>query len=125
MHGLVQRRARQEQPPGIHGSNHPQNFRYMGDIARARLEQGKLIEAEKMQIEVLEGSKSVLGEEHLDTLRAADNLASTLQHQGRWEEVGDPWSKVVANSSRVLGDRHCVTFRAMASLAYAKGCWSE
>lgn len=116
---------RQEQPPGIHGSNHPQNFRYMGDLARTRLEQGKLIEAGKMQIEVLEGSKSVLGEEHLDTLRAADNLASTLQHQGRWEEAGDPWSKVVANSSRVLGDRHCVTFRAMASLAYAKGCWSE
>jgi len=40
-------------------------------------------EAEKMDMQVMETRKRVLGEEHPDTLTSMNNLAFTIQKQGR------------------------------------------
>ena len=51
-------------------------------IAGASHEEGRLNEAEKLQLEVLEQRGKILGMEHPDTIREAANLASTYWSQG-------------------------------------------
>ena len=48
---------------------------------------GRWKEAGELEVQVMETSKTVLGEEHLDTLTSMTNLAFTLKGQGRDDEA--------------------------------------
>jgi tetratricopeptide (TPR) repeat protein len=80
-------------------------------------EQGRSDEAEKLEVQVLELRKSVLGEKHPDTIRAMANLASTWRQQGRSDEAEKLQVQVLELRKSVLGEKHPDTIRAMANLA--------
>lgn len=102
-----------------HGRNHPITLAHMRSLARTRVMQGKLMEAEKMQIEILEGMTSILGEEHLETLGAMADLSETLLCQQRWKEAGDLATKSITVYLRTVGERHPNILHAMANVACA------
>jgi hypothetical protein len=79
--------------------------------------QGRSDEAEKLQVEVLELSKTLLGEKHPDTITAMANLASTWWQQGRSDEAEKLQVEVLKLRKSVLGEKHPDTITAMASLA--------
>ena len=80
-------------------------------------QQGRLDEAEKLEVQVLELQKRVLGEMHPDTIMAMANLASTWQHQGRLDEAEKLEVQVLELQKRMLGEMHPNTIMAMANLA--------
>lgn len=49
----------------------------MANLASMYMEQGRMKEAEELQVQILEMRKRVLGEEHPSTIVSIDNLAST------------------------------------------------
>ncbi len=59
----------------------------MANLASTYWNQGRWDEAEKLEVQVMETTKRVLGEEHPDTLTSMANLASTYRNQGRWDEA--------------------------------------
>ena len=80
-------------------------------------QQGRSDEAEKLDVQVLELRKSVLGEKHLDTITAMANLASTWWQQGRSDEAVKLQVQVLELQKSVLGEKHPNTITAMANLA--------
>ena len=79
--------------------------------------QGRWLEAEKLQAQVLETSKRMLGIEHPDTLTRIANLASTYWNQGRLTEAEKLEVDVLETSKRVLGVEHPSTLTRMTNLA--------
>jgi Tetratricopeptide repeat len=59
----------------------------MANLAATYGEQGRWNEAEKLQVDVVEMSKRLLGAEHPDTLSSMASLATTYRQQGRWSEA--------------------------------------
>ena len=53
------------------------------NLALARDSDGQYAEAERIQREVLDVRRRVLGDEHPDTLNSASNLATSLSGQGK------------------------------------------
>ncbi|CAG2005760.1 unnamed protein product [Fusarium graminearum] len=62
--------------------------------------QGRLKEAEELEMRVIEIRTRTLGEAHLDTLMSMGNLASTYQHQGRWKEAEELGLNLIEAASR-------------------------
>ena len=58
----------------------------MANLASTYRNQGRWTEAEKMDVEVMEAARQVLGKERPDTLSSMANLAFTTQGQGRNQE---------------------------------------
>ena len=90
--------------------------------------QGRWLEAEKLEAQVLETSKRMLGIEHPDTLTMMANLASTYWNQGRWTEAEKLGVDVLETSKRVLGVEHPDTLTGMTNLAstyWNQGRWTE
>ena len=84
--------------------------------------------AERLQVQVLETEKKVLGSEHPDTLVSMSNLASTYWNQGRWEEAETLEVQVLESRKRVLGAEHPDTLTSMSNLALTygnQGQWEE
>ncbi|KAJ5157471.1 uncharacterized protein N7482_008571 [Penicillium canariense] len=104
----------------------------MADIALTYPDQGRIEEAEILQLQVIERRKTIYGVEHPETLISMEDLALTYRSQGRWEEaerlqlqVGR-WKEakrlqlqVVETRKEKLGEDHPTTLRSMASLALA------
>ncbi|KAH7108963.1 hypothetical protein EDB81DRAFT_429921 [Dactylonectria macrodidyma] len=67
----------------------------MGNLASAYRNQGQWKEAEKLEVQVMEMRKKVLGEERPDTLTSMSNLAVTYSNQGRWEEAEELEARVM------------------------------
>jgi len=80
-------------------------------------EQGRSDEAERLELEVLELYKKVLGVKHLNTILAMANLASTWCQQGRSDEAEQLKLEVLKLYKEVLGVKHPDTILAMANLA--------
>ena len=59
----------------------------MSNLATIYMQQGRSNEAEKLQVDVMELNKRLLGGEHPDTLRSMANLAETYRQQGRSKEA--------------------------------------
>ncbi|KIM30149.1 hypothetical protein M408DRAFT_294335, partial [Serendipita vermifera MAFF 305830] len=90
--------------------------------------QGLWTESEKLQVEVLEQRRRILGIEHPDTTKAAGNLAWTYQSQGRWSESEKLFVEVLEQRRRILGIEHPHTIEAASNLAAtygAQGRWEE
>lgn len=78
--------------------------------------QGRLAEAEKLEVGVLEARKQLLGPDHPDTLTSMANLAKTLQFQGRLNEASALLCPAVESSKRVLGLEHPHTLQGSNEL---------
>ena len=75
--------------------------------------QGRWAEAEKLFVQVMETSKTVLGPEHLDTLRSMAYLAATYRGQGRLTEAEKLGVQIVKTCKTVLGPEHPHTLCGM------------
>ena len=98
------------------------------EVATYLWHQGRWLEAEKLEVKVLETSKRMLGVEHPDTLTRMANLALTYWNQGRWKEAEKLEVEVLETSKRVLGVEHPDTLTRMTNLAVAhsnQGRWKE
>ncbi|KAI9674021.1 MAG: hypothetical protein M1829_003864 [Trizodia sp. TS-e1964] len=84
-------------------------------------EQGQFNEAEKLEIEVLELRKEVLGTKHPKTITAMGNLASTWGQLGRLNEAEKLKLEVLELRKEVLGTKHPSTITAMGNLATSWG----
>ena len=78
----------------MRGAAHPRTLDVARGLARTTFEQGsslaitlftegRLAEAEELQVDTLEVSRRVRGAAHPDTLNIAHNLARTYDEQGR------------------------------------------
>src|SRR5204863_5431303 len=100
----------------------------MANLASTYRNQGRLKEAEELEVQVMETRKRVLGAEHPATLTSMANLASTYRNQGRWKEAKELEVQVMETSLRVLGAEHPDTLTSMANLASTyrnQGRWKE
>ena len=59
----------------------------MGNLATTYQNLGKYTEAEKLEIQVLDARRRILGVEHPHTILAMDNLAATLKCLGKYTEA--------------------------------------
>ena len=69
------------------GAEHPDTIRSMGGLASTYQMQGKLNEAEQLEIQVLDMRKKLLGTGHPDTIRSMGNLACIYHNQGKVKEA--------------------------------------
>jgi hypothetical protein len=64
------------------------------------------IEAEKLQIQVLDARNRILGVEHPDTILTMGNLASTYRELGKYTEAEKLEIQVLDARNRILGVEH-------------------
>ena len=76
------------------------------NLASSLHHQGKHADAERIQREVLQVQKRVLGAEHPSTLASASNLASSLSKQDKFAEAEQMLLAALASLQRVLGPAH-------------------
>ncbi|EED12703.1 kinesin light chain, putative [Talaromyces stipitatus ATCC 10500] len=109
-------------------AEHTSTLTSMANLASTYRNQGRWKEAEKLEVQVMETSKTVLGAEHPSTLTGMANLASTYRNQGRWNEAEKLEVQVMETSKTVLGAEHPDTLTGMANLAstfWNQGRWNE
>ncbi|KAJ5960017.1 uncharacterized protein N7479_007167 [Penicillium vulpinum] len=86
-------------------------------LARVHYDEGRWEAAEQLEVQVMETSKTKLGEDHPDTLTSMANLASTYRNQGRWEAAEQLFVQVIETSKTKLGEDHPDTLTSIANLA--------
>jgi tetratricopeptide (TPR) repeat protein len=97
-------------------------------LGRIYYDEGRWEEAAKLQVQVMETSKTKLGADHPDTLKSMNNLASTYMEQGRWLEAEKLNIQVMETSKTKLGPDHPGTLTSMhnlASIYTEQGRWLE
>jgi hypothetical protein len=67
----------------VMGPEHPHTLNSMSNLAAAYGNQGRLMEAEKLEVQVIDARKKVLGPEHPSTLTSMWNLSHIWKRQGR------------------------------------------
>ena len=98
------------------------------NLASTYRKQGRWAEAEKLDVQVVETRKTVLGPEHPDTLSSMSSLASTYRNQGRWREAEKLDVQVIETRKAILGSEHPATLTSMSDLASTyrnQGRWRE
>ncbi|GMF97349.1 unnamed protein product [Aspergillus oryzae] len=101
---------------------------FINNIGMCLYSDGRWKEAERLQVQVLELRKQVLGPEHPDTLTSIANLALTYRNQGRWKEAERLQVQVLELRKQVLGPEHPDTLTSIANLAstyWTQGRWKE
>jgi Tetratricopeptide repeat len=88
------------------GPEHPDTLTSMGNLASTYRDQVRWTEAERLDVQVIETSKTVLGPEHPFTLNSMANLASTFRNQARWTEAGELNMQVMETRKTILGPEH-------------------
>ena len=88
-----------------------------GNLADARDGDGQYAEAERINREVLDATRRVLGEEHSSTLKSANNLASSLTCQGKHADAERIHREVHSVQRRILGEEHPDTLTSVYHLA--------
>jgi hypothetical protein len=86
-------------------------------LASVLRHQGKWMEAEELDVKIMETRKKVLGEEHPFTLISMGHLAATYRNQERWKEAEELDVKVIETRKKVLGEEHPSTLTSMGHLA--------
>ena len=90
--------------------------------------EGRWEEAEQLEVQVMEISKTKLGADYPDTLSSIANLAANFCNQGRWEEAEQLQVQVMETSMITLGEDHPFTLLNIANLASTyrnQGRWKE
>ncbi|KAJ6133755.1 hypothetical protein N7523_000077 [Penicillium sp. IBT 18751x] len=112
----------------ILGAEDKNTLRSTAMLATAYRLRGRWKEAEQLDVQVMETSKTKLGADHPDTLSSMANLASTFRNQGRWKEAEQLDVQVMETSKTKLGADHPDTLSSMANLASTfrnQGRWKE
>ncbi len=110
------------------GPAHPDTLRIVSGLATAYRYQGRLADAEKLEMQVIEAKKRVMGVEHPSTLVSMGNLAKTYTYQQRYAEALELDLQILETRKRVLGVDHSSMLISMNNLAmiYSKqGRWTE
>ncbi|KAJ5735604.1 kinesin [Penicillium malachiteum] len=99
------------------GEEHVNTIISMHNLATTYAHQGRLKEAEALEIKVLNLYKKILGEVHPTTILSMGNLAATYRHQGRLKEAEALEIKVLNLRRKILGEEHGDTILGMNRLA--------
>jgi eukaryotic-like serine/threonine-protein kinase len=99
------------------GASDPDTLKSMDDLAWVLYRQGHLLEAEKLQREILEQRRRVLGPEHLETAESAMHLAATLEDEGHYRDAEQLEQQALTVATHLLGPEHPFTLGAMTNLA--------
>jgi tetratricopeptide (TPR) repeat protein len=86
----------------------------LGSMATLLNEQGKYIEAEKLNREALELNRRAHGNDHKDTLVSIGNIGTVLKAQGKYAEAEPFMREAVDGRRRVLGGEHPDTLVAIS-----------
>ncbi|KAM3435587.1 hypothetical protein NHJ13734_005490, partial [Beauveria thailandica] len=89
----------------------------LGNLALTYGRQGRWVEAERLEVQVMETSKTNLGADHLDTLVSMGNLALTYRNQGRLEEAERLDMQALEMKTTKLGADHPSTLTSMNNIA--------
>ncbi|KAF8598125.1 TPR-like protein [Ceratobasidium sp. AG-I] len=100
------------------GTEQPTTLTCMNNLAAAFLRQGRLAEAEALQVEVIEATKRVHGHKHPEMLSSIYNLALTYHNQKRWQEAEALFLEVIEAMKPVIGVEHKNTLMSMGMLAF-------
>ncbi|UKZ77376.1 hypothetical protein TrVFT333_005096 [Trichoderma virens FT-333] len=79
--------------------------------------QRRWMEAEKLEVGVMEVLREFLGDKHSDTLSSMRNLASIYNRQGRYREAEALTAHVIGLLMEMLGDDHPDTLLSLHKLA--------
>lgn len=91
------------------GEDHPSTLTSMANLAATYRNQGRLEEAEQLEVQVMETFKTKLGEDHPSTLASIANLAFTLESTGRRSVALDLLRICVTKQQRIIGPAHPYT----------------
>ena len=69
------------------GAEHPGILNSMGNLAKTYQDQERWIEAEQLQVQVMDMRKKLLGAENPHTPNSMANLASIYRNKGMWNEA--------------------------------------
>ncbi|KAJ5662973.1 hypothetical protein N7507_003704 [Penicillium longicatenatum] len=92
-------------------------------LGMAYEQNGQWRKAEKLQVQVMETSKTKFGEDHPSTLANMGNLASTFISQDRYKEAERLQTQAMEISKKNLGEDHPFTLISMGNLAST--FWSQ
>jgi tetratricopeptide (TPR) repeat protein len=95
---------------------HPSTLSQMNNLAVTLHAQGDLAGARKLQAQVLDIRRRILGEEHPDTLTSMGNLAATLQAQGDLAGARKLQEQVLEMRQQILGNMHPDTIASIKTL---------
>ncbi|KAH8814629.1 hypothetical protein DL96DRAFT_1752984 [Flagelloscypha sp. PMI_526] len=101
----------------IFGSEHPDTFMSMNNLAKTYSELARHAEALKLNEEVVELCRRILGLEHPNTLTSMSNLAITYSNLARHADALKLDEEVVELRRRILGSEHPDTLTSMNNLA--------
>jgi non-specific serine/threonine protein kinase/serine/threonine-protein kinase len=101
------------------GPNHPDTLHAQDDLAWNLMQSERYAEAEKLQRELIQRERRVLGAEDTQTLRSTNRLAGTLLELGRNAEAETLYRQVLEVYSRHLGPLNRETLRVAFDLALA------
>ncbi|KAK3364215.1 hypothetical protein B0T25DRAFT_529588 [Lasiosphaeria hispida] len=93
----------------------------MASLAVTLWNQGRWEEAEKLEVQVMETSKTKLGANHPDTLSSMANLAFTWKGQGRHADALALMEDCAQARRRVIGEEHPYTLSSLAAVADWRG----
>jgi tetratricopeptide (TPR) repeat protein len=102
-----------------YGEDTVQFAKCKGILADSYRRQGRLKDAEDIQVKVVESLKRLQGDEHSDTLVGMTRLSAIYRDQKRYERAADLEVGVLEVRKRVLGLRHPKTASSMEKLAAA------
>ncbi|PQK11655.1 hypothetical protein BB8028_0003g02790 [Beauveria bassiana] len=110
------------------GPNHRMTLDSLDLLAFTYRCQRRFVEAEKLQVRLMETSKTKLGVDHLDTLSRASDLAFTYLSQGRWAEAERLQAQVLEKHEMMLAADHpdiLNNIRNMATTFWGRGRLEE
>ncbi|KAK8143532.1 hypothetical protein G3M48_007092 [Beauveria asiatica] len=99
------------------GLDHSDTLTSLDNLALIYGYQGRWVEAERLEVQVLETSKMKLGADHPDTLTSMSNVAATYWNQGRLEEAERLEVEVMNAHMMKLGADHPDTLTSMSNIA--------
>ena len=99
------------------GPEHYDTLRIVSGLATTYRYQGRLADAKKLEMQVLETRKRLLGVEHSHTLISMNNLAAIYSQLRRWAEAIELNLQVLETRKRLLGIEHPDTLIGMNNLA--------
>ncbi|KAL8855304.1 MAG: hypothetical protein Q9178_008058, partial [Gyalolechia marmorata] len=98
------------------GDEHPHTLTSIANLASTYRNQGRLKEAEELEVQVMQTRKRVLGEEHPHTLSSMAHLAHTWTSQSRNEEAISMIEKCFELQRHILGPDHPDTVSSREAL---------
>ena len=95
----------------------PNKITAMESVAATYHSLGRYTEAEKLEIQVMDARKRILGVERPDTVKAMESLAATYNDLGKHTDAEKLKIQVLDARNRILGVEHPDTIHAMGNLA--------